>query len=170
MEQQAATAPGRQAPYAGYAPQPYGGASTSSGTAVKGERSDMQEALMGIGLGLVIGVVGAVIIEKVLFYAHFSFSLLFVGLGYGIGWGIHRVTGDGGTGLALAAVGVMAAALFVGQVVLRAGHPEHGTERADASATLFDALPVSVTHLGPLYWVCMGFGLLTCYRGVEQQQ
>ena len=57
MEQQAATAPGRQAPYAGYAPQPYGGASTSSGTAVKGERSDMQEALMGIGLGLVIGVV-----------------------------------------------------------------------------------------------------------------
>ena len=182
MEQQMAAAPAaspsRQAPYAGYAPQPYGGMPGApappaySGKAVKGERSDMQEALMGIGLGLVIGIIGAVIIEKILFYAGFGLSLLYVAMGYGIGWGIHRVTGRGGTGLALAAVGVMAVALFVGQLfyaqdvlnmVRDAGH-------ADASATLFDALPVSVTHLGPMHWVCMAFGLLACYRGVEQQQ
>lgn len=175
MEQQAAAAPGRQAPYAGYAPQPYGTESAPpaySGKAAKGERSDMQEALIGSGLGLVIGIVGAVIIEKILFYGHFGLSLLYVAMGYGIGWGIHRVTGRGGTGLALAAVGIMAVALFVGQLfyaqdilnmVRDAGH-------ADASATLFDALPVSVTHLGFMHWVCMAFGLLACYRGVEQQQ
>ena len=126
MEQQAAAAPaaaqGRQAPYAGYRPQPDGGTSgvssppAYSGTPVKGERSDMQETLMGIGLGLVIGIIGAVIIEKIYFYGHFGLSLLYVAMGYGIGWGIHRVTGRGGTGLALAAVGVMVAALFVGQL------------------------------------------------------
>ena len=177
MEQQAAAAPaqGRQAPYAGYAPQPYGAASTPpaySGMAAKGERSDMQEALMGIGLGLVIGVIGAVIIEKILFYGHFGLSLLYVAMGYGIGWGIHRVTGRGGTGLALAAVGVMAVALFVGQLfyaqdILSAARD---TGHADSSATLFDALPFSVTHLAVTHWICMAFGLLACYRGVEQQQ
>jgi len=177
MEQQAAAAQaqGRQAPYAGYAPQPMGGASAPpaySGTVAKGERSDMQEALMGLGLGLVIGIIGAVIIEKILFYGHFGLILLYVAMGYGIGWGIHRVTGRGGTGLALAAVGIMAVALFVGQLfyaqdILNAVR-EAG--RADVSATLFDALPVSVTHLGVIHWVCMAFGLLACYRGVEQQQ
>lgn len=182
MEQQMAAAPAvspsRQAPYAGYAPQPPGGVPGAptpqayGAAVVGGGQSDRMQVLMGIGLGLVIGIIGAIIIEKILFYGHFGLSLLYVGMGYGIGWGIHRATGHGGTGLALAAVGVMAVALFVGQlfyaqdilnVVRDAGH-------ADASATLFDALPVSVTHLGPMHWVCMAFGLLACYRGVEQQQ
>ena len=125
MEQQMAVAPaasqGRPAPYAGYAPPAYGGAPGAAappayGRAAVSQRSDFKEVLMGIGLGLVIGIIGAVIIEKILFFAHFGLSLLYVAMGYGIGWGIHRVTGRGGTGLALAAVGVMAVALFVGQL------------------------------------------------------
>lgn len=182
MEQQMAAAPAaspsRQASYPGYAPQSPGGVPGAptpqayGGAAAVGGQSDIKQVLMGIGLGLVVGIIGAVIIEKILFYAGFGLSLLYVAMGYGIGWGIHRVTGRGGTGLALAAVGVMAVALFVGQLfyaqdilnmVRDAGH-------ADASATLFDALPVSVTHLGFMHWVCMAFGLLACYRGVEQQQ
>lgn len=93
-------------------------------------------------------------------------------MGYGIGWGIHRMTGRGGTGLALAAVGVMAVALFVGQLFYAQDilNVVRDAGRADASATFLDALPVSVTHLGPMHWVCMAFGLLACYRGVEQQQ
>lgn len=181
MEQQMTATPAaaqtRQVPYPGYVPQPPAGVSGTQtppsaygGAAVVGRQSDMKGVL--IGLGLVIGIIGAVIIEKILFYAHFGLSLLYVAMGYGIGWGIHRVTGRGGTGLALAAVGVMAVALFVGQLFYAQDilNMVRDAGRADASATLFDALPVSVTHLGPMHWVCMAFGLLACYRGVEQQQ
>lgn len=176
MEQQAASAQasGRQAPYAGYAPQSMGGAPAPpySAAAVAREPSDMKLVLMGIGLGLVIGIVGAVAIEKILFYAHFGLSLLYVGLGYGIGWGIHRVVGRGGTGMALIAVSVMTVALCVSHLVWAQDilNMVRDAGRASDGATLFDAFPIAMAHLGIMHWVCIVFGLLACYRGMEQQQ
>jgi len=127
---------------------------------------------MGIGLGLVIGIIGAIAIEKILFYAHFGLSLLYVGLGYGIGWGIHRVTGRGGSGLALVAVTVMLVALGVSHLVWAQDilSAARDAGRADPSVTLFDVFPIAMGHLGVLHWVCIAFGLLACYRGMEQQQ
>ena len=151
-------------PYAGSpAPTIYGGGEEKSGAG---------KMLAGLALGLVIGIAGAVIIEKILFYGHFGLSLLYIGLGYGIGWGMHRIIGRGGPGPALAAVAVMVASLCVSHLVWT---PDVLTialanGNADPGSTLADAFPVAMAHLGIMHWVLIVFGLLACYRGVEQQQ
>ena len=154
-------------PYAyGASPAPY------AGTAVGTNPSDRKELLIGIVLALVIGIIAAVIIEKILFYGHFGLSLLYVGMGYGIGWGIHRATGRGGPGLALLAVGIMIACLGVSHLVWAQDvlNAVRDAGNADPSANLFDAFPIAMSSLGIMHWVCIAFGLMACYRGVEQQQ
>lgn len=95
-----------------------------------------------------------------------------MGLGYGIGWGIHRVTGRGGPALALVAVTVMTVALCVSHLVWAQDvlNMVRDPGRASDGATLFDAFPIAMAHLGIMHWVCIVFGLLACYRGMEQQQ
>ena len=136
------------------------------------EKSSASQMLTGIVLGGFVGIIGAIIIEKILFYAHFGLSLLYVALGYGIGWGIHRVTGRGGPGLALTAVGVMIASLCVSHLVWAQDilNLARSEGNVDPGMTLFDAFPLAMATLGIMHWVCIIFGLLACYRGVEQQQ
>ncbi|MGI4790339.1 MAG: hypothetical protein ACRYFS_15990 [Janthinobacterium lividum] len=142
------------------------------GTPVAADPSDRKELMVGIVLAFVIGVIGAIIIEKILFYGHFGLSLLYVGMGYGIGWGIHRATGRGGAGLALLAVGIMVSCLGVSHLVWAQDvlNEVRAAGNADASATLFDAFPIAMSSLGIMHWVCITFGLMACYRGVEAQQ
>lgn len=92
-------------------------------------------------------------------------------MGYGIGWGIHRVTGRGGAGIALLAVGLMVACLGVSHLVWTQDvlNQARAAGNADAGVTFMDALPVATAALGLMHWVCMGFGVLACYRGVESQ-
>lgn len=127
--------------------------------------------LLGILLGLAIGIVGGILIEKILFYAHFGLSLLYIAMGYGIGWGIHRVTGRGGPGLAMLAVGLMIACLGVSHLVWTQDVLSEARRLGDADpgVTVLEAFPIAVGHLGFMHWVCIAFGLLACYRGVEQQ-
>jgi len=93
-------------------------------------------------------------------------------MGYGIGWGIHRSTGRGGMGLAMAAVGVMAFCLGVGHLVLAQDllNAARSAGNADSSDTLFDVVPLLPAHLSIKHWICIGIGLMACYRGVESQQ
>ena len=168
----------QQAPVysAGYSPPPsvYGAPPevSYSGASVGMNPSDKKELWIGIAAALVIGMIGAVIIEKILFFAHFGLSLLYIGMGYGIGWGIHRATGRGGPGLALLAVGIMIACLGVSHLVyaqdmLNAVRAEGGV---DPRVTVFDAFPIAISSLGFMHWVCILFGVMACYRGVEAQQ
>ncbi|MBV9849160.1 MAG: hypothetical protein JO250_05670 [Armatimonadetes bacterium] len=152
-------------PYSPSAPA-YGGAAPAAPAP-----ADTRQVLLGIALGGVIGIIGAILIEKILFYAGFGLSLLYVLLGYGIGWGIHRVTGRGGSGLALAAVGVMVVCLGVAHLVMAQDFlsAAQAAGRAAPGTTLLDAFPIVVGHLGIMHWVCIAFGLMACYRGVEQQ-
>ena len=143
-----------------------------TGPAVGVNPSDKKELMIGIALALVIGVIGAVIIEKILFYGHFGLSLLYVGMGYGIGWGIHRATGRGGAGLAVLAVGIMLACLGVSHLVWTADvlSAARALGGVPASMTVLDAFPIAMSSLGIMHWVCIAFGVMACYRGVEAQQ
>jgi len=47
------------------------------------------QMLAGLGLGLLIGSVLSIAVMKVYFYAHFGMSLLYIFIGYGVGFGIH---------------------------------------------------------------------------------
>ena len=172
-QQAPAFAPGAPPAYGTPPASVYGTPAPAYGAASVGMNpSDKKELWIGIVLALVIGIIGAVIIEKILFYAHFGLSLLYIGMGYGIGWGIHRATGRGGPGLALLAVGIMIACLGVSHVVWAQDilNAARASGDADSSVTLLDAIPIAVGHLGLMHWVCILFGLLACYRGVEAQQ
>ncbi len=170
VEQQMASAPppsyaAPQGTYPGYAPQ-------TAAMAVPDQAEGGKALLMGIALSLVIGVIGAIAIEKLLFYTGFGLSLLYIVLGYGIGWGLHRIMGRGGSGLALVAVGVMVASLAVSHLVFAQDvlSAARAIGNADPGVTVFDAFPIAIGHLGFMHWVLIALGLLACYRGVEAQQ
>lgn len=171
VEQQMASAPpppsyaAPQGTYPGYAPQ-------TAAMAVPDAGAGGKALLMGIGLSLLIGIIGAVIIEKILFYGHFDLSLLYIALGYGIGWGLHRIIGRGGSGLALVAVGVMVASLGVSHLFYAQDLLNMLAERVHirAGMTALDVFPAMMKSLSFIHWVCIAFGLLACYRGVEARQ
>lgn len=111
-------------------------------------------------------------IEKVLFYAHFGLSLLYVAQGYAIGWAIHRMTGRGGPGLALVAVGIMIASLAIGHLVMAYDilSVVRNANGGDPSLTVGQIFPMVIKNQNIMHWVCIAFGLYACYRGGEQQQ
>lgn len=176
IEQQMASAPPPyptappQGNYPGYAP-PVGGPPPYAAAAAA-EPSSAKQMVLGIGLSLIIGIAAAVVIEKLLLYTGFGLSLLYVLMGYGIGWGLHRIMGRGGSGLALVAVGVMVASLGVSHLVYAQDllNKVGATHSLRAGVTALDVFPIVIQSLGPMHWVCIAFGLLACYRGVESQQ
>ena len=115
---------------------------------------------------------GPLSIEKILFYSGFGLSLLYIVLGYGIGWGLHRIMGRGGSDLGLIAVGVMVASLGVSHLIYaqdllnKVGETGH----LRAGLTAFDVFPALMQHLGFMHWVLIAIGLYSCYRGVEARQ
>ena len=172
---QSGFSPGPMPPPAGAWPpaptQQPGRAGGGASYAVASNRVGPDKMLLGIALALAIGIVGGILIEKILVYAHFGLSLLYVGMGYGIGWGLHRVTGRGGAGMAMLAVGLMVACLGVSHLVWAQDILNEARRQGAAlpGMTLFDVLPVSMQPLGFMHWVCITFGLIACYRGVVQQ-
>lgn len=133
-------------------------------------KPDSGRLLMAIGLGLVIAIVGAIITEKILFFAHFGLSLLYVGIGYAIGFALHQMLGRGGGGLALMACGLMIVGLAVGELFYVQDVVGLINNRPGGAAVSFaEAFPVAMSSHGIMHWVCILFGLMACYRGVEQQ-
>ena len=170
VEQQMASAPppayaAPQGTYPGYAPQ-------TAALAIPDAGAGAKALLIGIALSLVIGIIGAIAIEKILFYSGFGLSLLYIVLGYGIGWGLHRIMGRGGSALALVAVGVMVVSLGVSHLVYAQDllNKAAATENLRAGITVFDVFPALMQSLGFMHWVLIAIGLFSCYRGVEARQ
>ena len=171
MEQQMASAQppssyaAPQGAYPGYAPQ-------TAAIAVPDAGAGAKALLIGIALSLLIGIVGAIAIEKISSSTGYELSLLYIALGYGIGWGLHRIMGRGGSGLALVAVGVMVSSLVVSHLIIAQEvlNFSRANGNADANATIFDAFPIAMGHLGIMHWVLIAIGLFSCYRGVEARQ
>ncbi len=149
----------------------YAAASGPRVSAAVAAKPDSGRLLMALGLALVIGIVGALITEKIQFYAHFDLSLLYVGIGYGIGFALHSILGRGGGGLALAACGVMLVSLFIGELfwVQDIVGLVNAKEGSAGAITFAEAFPVAMSAHGIIHWVCILFGLMACYRGVAQQ-
>lgn len=133
---------------------------------------DPTKLTMGIVVALVIGIVGCIALEKLLLYAHFGLSYLYILVGYGIGWGLHRMTGRGGTMLAAMAVGVFVVSLIVEHLVYAGDVLQmlHTGADADPSATFGEAFKLVLTQSGIMHWVVILIGLYACYRGVMRRQ
>ncbi|HEY3333324.1 MAG TPA: B-box zinc finger protein [Capsulimonadaceae bacterium] len=136
------------------------------------DSSFVGQTAAGLGLGLVLGIICSIIVFKLLFFAHFGLSYLYVVIGYGVGFGIHKVTGRGGTALGIMGVLVMVVSLFAGHLsyaadVLNAARAEDAS--IPASLTAFDVFRETLGSFGFMHWVCVAIGLGACYRAIEAQ-
>lgn len=159
---------------AGAAPQNLSGSpayAASGAQTYAAAKPDSGRLLMAMALALVIAIVGAVITEKILVYAGFGLSLLYVGIGYGVGFVLHRMLGRGGGGLALMACGIMIVGLVVGELFYVQDMISLASAKAGSggSITFAEAFPIAMSTHGIMHWVCILFGLMGCYRGVAQQ-
>lgn len=144
-------------------------AAASGPAAYAAAKPDSGRLLMAIGLALVIGIVATIAIEKILFFTGLGLSLLYIAMGYGIGYGLHSVLGRGGSGLALLACGLMVVCLVVGELFYAQDIINVINSKGGGSTLTFaEILPRAIQHHGIMHWVCILFGLMACYRGVEQ--
>src|SRR5579875_608223 len=106
--------------YAGRPPMRDGGVFGGSAVVLPPEPVNVSQMILGIAVAAVIGIIGAIITEKILFTTGFGISYLYIAIGYGVGFGLHKVIGRGGPGMATLAVGIMIFGLLVGQLVYTA--------------------------------------------------
>jgi len=155
-----------------YAPPPASPiVDTSTAALVKARREDQMNLWKGLAVGFAIGLIGCILTEKLLFYAHFGLAYLYIGIGWGIGAGIWHFTNRGGNQLASASVGVMMLSLFIAHFVLASDVLNELRDKgmADSGATVFDAFPVVMGMLGPMHWVCILIGVVACFNAAHRQ-
>ncbi len=177
LEQQMAASPPppQSAPVGqpGYAP-PLSGAQAYGAPAavVAPQKLEPSRLVIGLVLAAVVAIIGAIVIEKIYVGLHFGLSLLYVAQGYAIGWAIHRMTGRGGPGLAVAAVGIMIGSLVLSHFVLAYDtlNAARAVGDADNSISVAQAFPIVIKHQTFMHWMLILLGLYACYRGVEQRQ
>jgi len=155
-----------------YAPPPSGPiVDTSTAALVKARREDQMNLWKGLGVGLAIGLIGCILTEKLLFYAHFGLAYLYIGIGWGIGAGIWHFTNRGGNQLASASVGVMMFSLLVAHFVLAFDllNDARASGIAPPGLTVFDVFPQVMGMLGPMHWVCILIGVVACFNAAHRQ-
>ena len=153
---------------------PVGGGQAFGGTAyvLPPERLDTGRLVLGIVAASLIGLVGAIAVEKVQFSMHFGLSLLYIFIGYGIGYGLHAVTRRGGTGMAFLAVGIMFACLLVSHLVLASDYLAVARAGGDSlpGVSPMMVLPIVLKDQNFMHWVLIAIGLYSCFQGMMRRQ
>lgn len=127
---------------------------------------------MGIGVAFVIGLIAAIVIEKISMVSPIMIAYVYVLMGYGIGYGLHRLTGEGGPKMAGIAVGIMVVCLVISHLLLVHDILDKFFVGADAARrpAFGDAIMPVLSGLSFMHWVLILIGLSACFRGVNQQQ
>ncbi len=136
------------------------------------DSQDKSKLVLGIVVASLIGIVAAIAIEKITVYAHFGLSLFYIFMGYGIGWGLHRLTGRGGAGMAALAVGIMVGCLLLSHVIWAQDllTASRSGPDGDPSLTLGDAFSFVMSNAGFMHWVLIAIGLYACFQGMMRRQ
>jgi len=123
----------------------------------------------GLALGLVFGIIAAIVVFKVLFYAHFGISYLYIAIGYGIGFGIHKITHRGGPLLAMLGVAIMIVSLLVGHLSYAADLLQAAKAHGEVppGVTVFDIYGDTLKSFGFMHWICVVIGVGACYRAIN---
>lgn len=162
------TEPASPAAYPGYG----GGLDPQSRAAVaKANMADAGDVVKGLALGTLIAIIGSILVLKIRFFAHFGLSWLYVGVGYGTGYGIYTFTRRGSAGLATAAVAIMVLGLLVGHLVYTQDMINllQTEGRLPPGFNVITGFVPVLQSFNLMHWVCIAIGLGACYRGVEQQ-
>jgi hypothetical protein len=163
-------------------PSAYGqapiGPDLSSAAVAKANKDERVSLLRGLAVGSVVGIIGCILVLKLLFYSHFGISFLYIAVGYGIGFCICKATGRGGPGLAAAATGIMIVSLLIAHFVyaadflnlIRATIADDPDTDIDPNVTVVQIFPLAMSTFRPMHWICLAIGIVACWRGVEQQE
>ena len=117
------------------------------------------QVLLGIGLALVVGTLGSVGIEKILFYAHFGFPYLYLIVGAAVAGSLRWATSRGGPAMAAGAAALMLVCLAIGHVVLVNDYVSQ--LRADGEVVTFSEMfPVVLGHLTFIHWMMVAGGVI----------
>jgi len=126
----------------------------------------LKQMLMGIGLASVVGLIGAIGIEKLLFYSHFGLALLYLILGAAIGGCARAFTGRGGAAIAIAALVVTAACLGVSHLTYAQDIMTQAQASGDLApgAPLLSIFPVVMGQLKFIHWAFVAGSLFVSVR------
>lgn len=140
-------------------------------SAVQAEPLEASHLVLGIVAAMLIGIVGAVILEKIYFYAHFGLSLLYILVGYGVAFGLYMFTKRGGVGMGALAAAIMVAGLLAGQLVLTSDivNMAHSESSKAGGITTSMMFPILLAHMGTMHWVCIAIGLYFCFSTMARR-
>lgn len=164
---------GTQPPYAGTPPaqqawppppqQPIPGATQSYGGRVYANPHTTADFIKGLCLASAIGIAGSILILKLLFYAHFGLSYLYILVGYGIGWGMWVFYGKGGIKTIAATAVIYVISLFIAHVVY-VNDVVAQLQSSNPGLALADAFIPVIQAMGFMHWVCIAIGFYACWR------
>jgi hypothetical protein len=127
--------------------------------------------LKGIALAGVVGALGAIGIEKILFYSHFGFAFLYVFLGFAVAMSLRAFTGRGGQTMALTAVGVLIVCLGISHALYAQDllNAARAAGDADAGVTFADAFPIAMGQLKFVHWILVAGSVFVCLTTANRE-
>lgn len=125
----------------------------------------------GIVLAAVVGVLGSIGIEKILFYSHFGFALLYLLLGAGVGASLRAFTGRGGVVMGLSAAGIMAVCMGVSHYIYAQDllNSAWASGNADPGMTAAAAFPAVMASLKFVHWMFVLGGIVISFMIANQE-
>ena len=119
---------------------------------------------MGIALAVVVGLLGSLGIEKILFYSHFGFVVLYVFLGAAVAMSLRSLTGRGGITMALTAAGILLVCLGVSHLVYAQDvmNQARAGGELNPGVTFSDVFPLAMGNLKSVHWIFVAGSVFVC--------
>ena len=138
---------------------------------VEEEALTPDKVVKGIVLALVVGILGAVGVEKVMFYSGHGFALLYVMLGFMVSVSLRAFTGRGGQAMALTATGVLLVCLAVSHLVYAQDVLTQLRASGDLGpgVSVMDVLPSALGNLKFVHWLFVLGSVMTCLVTANQE-
>jgi len=139
--------------------------------AVPADTLTPDKIVKGIVLAGVVGVLGAIGIEKILFYSHFGFAFLYLMLGVGVALSLRAFTGCGGVAMGLTAALIMAVCMGVSHFVYAQDllNAARASGDADPGVTVTDAFPAAMANLKFIHWILVLGGIVVSFTTGNQE-
>lgn len=120
--------------------------------------------LKGIGLASLVGLLGSIGIEKILFSIHFNIAILYLLLGLAISGSLRAFTQRGGQAMALTAAGIMLVCLGIGHLLLVQDILNQMRANGDSGAgtPFFDLFSSVMSQLSFAHWMFAAGGVMLC--------
>lgn len=161
--------------------RPLGPANDERRIAASGTRNYMTEApdetltpakvIKGVALAAVVGVLGSIGIEKILFYSHFGFALLYLMLGLGVGLSLKAFTGRGGAVMGLTAAAIMVVCMGVSHFVYAQDllNSAWASGNVSPGVTAAAVFPAAMANLKFIHWIFVLGGIVVSFTTANQE-